>query len=195
MAKANLRMSIIVAIAALLSGCSQQPEIESIIKENLLDPFSAQFKDFAISSDGNSACINWNAKNRMGGYGGWKIASLKKSEDKWSIYILEDTLSSCTKEKIDEWAAILKARNNAEAEAINIIITGLQKAKKLSIDDAQKAMTNECSTLAHNIRYHSKYIAEKKISGDSKDIERSEQILARNLNLLEKGDCARATLF
>jgi len=194
MAKAKLTMGIIVAIAATLSGCSQQSEIESAVKEQLLDPFSAQFKDSAISSDGNNACISWNAKNRMGGYGGWKVATLKKSDDKWSIDILEKSSLSCTKTALDTRIAKATAKENARAEAEKMIIEGLQKSKSLSFEDAKKATTGDCSVLSRNIIFYSGYIAEEKIAGNQ-DAKRLEDILARNLTLLEKGDCASAKLF
>ena len=120
MAKEILGIGIVVAIAATLSGCSQRPEIESALKEHLLDPFSAQFRDLAISTDGNSACISWIARNRMGGYGGWKVATFKKSDDKWSIDIFEEPSLSCSKTELD----IRIARATA-VKALESMATGL----------------------------------------------------------------------
>jgi hypothetical protein len=57
-------------------GLAQNAQIERAVRNRLSDPGSAKFKDhrpFRTKSDGDQvACVMVNAKNRMGGYAGFK---------------------------------------------------------------------------------------------------------------------------
>lgn len=91
---------IVFPILAALDGCGQQSKIEAAVKEQLTDPASAQFKDLVMSQSGNHACIVWNARNRMGGYGDWDIAELKKTGDGWTVLRIQGNEVNCTAENL-----------------------------------------------------------------------------------------------
>jgi hypothetical protein len=59
---------ICLPLAITLLGCGEESKIRDLVRENLKDPDSAQFKDFIISNNDSVACITWNAKNSKGGY-------------------------------------------------------------------------------------------------------------------------------
>lgn len=69
--------------ALLLAACSNTSAIQEAVKENLLDPDSAKFGDIIeyTSDDGDKrACVEVNAKNRMGGYVGDKVFLAMQTE-------------------------------------------------------------------------------------------------------------------
>ena len=76
------KRSLIVA-CALLTSCSDR-EIKEAVKDDLIDPDSAQFGEISYSASGNMACAEVNAKNRMGGYTGKKQIYLKKIDGEWT---------------------------------------------------------------------------------------------------------------
>lgn len=85
----------------LLAACGEGSKIKDVIRNNLKDPGSANFKDLVVSEDGKRACIVWNAKNSMGGYGDWNIAELKKdglaaNGDKWIVKDMKGLSQNCT---------------------------------------------------------------------------------------------------
>lgn len=46
---------------------------ENLIKERLIDPASAQFSEIRYSPKGGRVCGYYNARNRLGGYGGKRL--------------------------------------------------------------------------------------------------------------------------
>jgi len=65
--------ALAVAVVAL-AGCAKQQaitEAERIVRASLVDPGSAQFQDVKATA-GGTVCGMVNAKNRMGGYNGFK---------------------------------------------------------------------------------------------------------------------------
>lgn len=106
-----------------LVGCGDQLKIKSIIKNKLNDPDSVKFKEIIFSKNDEIACISWNARNQVGGYGEWKYTLLFKGNDSsWEIFDDREANSDiCTKEGIDvEWSVIV-AGNNAYKEAISLL--------------------------------------------------------------------------
>lgn len=82
-----MRGILIVMLASALAGCgnSDVSAIKAAVKERLIDPDSVKFGNTRIGEAGVEACIEYNAKNRMGGYGGQKVAYASKSPDGWKV--------------------------------------------------------------------------------------------------------------
>lgn len=67
-----MRTRVFGLLVVLLSGCnSETGRVEDLVRENLKDPTSAQFKEIRKSKDGKYFCGEVNAKNSMGGYIGF----------------------------------------------------------------------------------------------------------------------------
>ncbi|QEY64962.1 hypothetical protein FXN65_23945 [Metapseudomonas lalkuanensis] len=67
-----MRTQALGLLVVLLSGCdSEASRVEDLVRENLKDPTSAQFKEIRKSKDGTYFCGEVNAKNSMGGYTGF----------------------------------------------------------------------------------------------------------------------------
>lgn len=143
----EIKKLIIISFIILptLSSCSdtnQSPkentnkiEIENTIKERLNDPLSTQFKNLVVNKSENKACIAWNSKNAMGGYGSWKYALLKKSNSRWSVSNMEEEQDKCIYIKLDEelesefnW--ILEKLISFDKEKYKTIINTLSEGKK-----------------------------------------------------------------
>lgn len=86
-----------------LEGCGMgdQSKVENAIRDHLKDPASAQFKNFVISKGGNYACIGWNSRNSMGGYGDWDTAELFKQGSKWIVKAMRASELLCTEESLN----------------------------------------------------------------------------------------------
>lgn len=71
----------------LLAACgnSDVAGMKNAIKSRLVDPDSAKFGAIAFWPDESKACIEYNAKNRMGGYSGGKVALMKKQNGSWEV--------------------------------------------------------------------------------------------------------------
>ncbi len=84
-----MRGILIVMLASALTGCgnSDVAAIKAAVKDRLIDPDSVKFGKTRIGEGDVEACIEYNAKNRMGGYGGQKVAHATKSPDGWKIGI------------------------------------------------------------------------------------------------------------
>ena len=63
----------------------QIEEFKSLLEDNspLLDPFSAQIRDLKILNPFVGYCARINAKNRSGGYGGWRYIAFVNTQGKW----------------------------------------------------------------------------------------------------------------
>ena len=93
---------IFFSLFLFLAGCGEGSKIEKVISQRLKDPNSVQFKDMFVSSDGKRACITWNAKNSMGGYGEWDVAVLNKANSEWEVETMEGGSSDqCTQNSLD----------------------------------------------------------------------------------------------
>lgn len=84
-------------ILVVLTGCgdSDVGRIEAAVKARLVDPDSVKFGSVTFSPKGESACIEYNAKNRMGGYSGQTIASLIYGADGWKVEQMEWRADLC----------------------------------------------------------------------------------------------------
>ncbi len=96
----NMRLVIACILAAsTLSGCgsSKRTAVEDAVREQLVDPASAQFgemKDFDAYGT-SRVCIEVNAKNRMGGYSGPQTAILDAEENGSFTFVRFVSLASC----------------------------------------------------------------------------------------------------
>lgn len=94
-----VRWGLLVFATLLVIGCGDR-DIESIkkaVKERLVDPDSAKFGTVAFTPDESEACIEYNSKNRMGGYAGTSIALMKKKSGKWEVDLMEWRAENCSK--------------------------------------------------------------------------------------------------
>ena len=89
-------MLMIFPTMLALVACGSGSEIKDAVRQHLKDPASVQFKETVISESGHRACVVWNAKNSMGGYGNWDIAVLKKDGSSWVVIDMEGEASQCT---------------------------------------------------------------------------------------------------
>lgn len=67
-------LSLVFVLTSFLGGCSIATEsnFKDKIKRELVDPESAQFRDLKLTSSNKCLTGEVNAKNRMGGYVGFK---------------------------------------------------------------------------------------------------------------------------
>lgn len=62
---------VLIAVAALLTGCdADMQRAKDAVRQRLIDPDSAQFRDLRKVDEG--ICGQVNSKNRMGGYVGYR---------------------------------------------------------------------------------------------------------------------------
>lgn len=140
------RLSLIALflMTSLVGACGDSSKIEGAIRENLKDPVSANFKDVVFSPDNKRACVEWNAKNSMGGYGSWSIAELTKYDSDWIVKDMKGSDRNCTEIGFEALDAEEKARGDAFDKAIEI----LQKARNVSASEAFGiALNGQCSAL------------------------------------------------
>jgi hypothetical protein len=180
------KILITIPLIIAISGCSEESEIKDVIRANLKDPKSAQFKDYIESSDDITACITWNAKNGMGGYGEWEMAELKKSENGWEIVSLNTNPNLCSKEAFSARKKISSAQEDAKYEAIQT----LKKSLNISQSEVEKlAKSDECKL---TISIYSQYAEEiiKNIANGTRDSYAEQQHIELQRKF-ESGNCSR----
>lgn len=75
----NVASALLLAISPAISYAQNSPSpadekaIKQAVTRELIDSDSAKFREIRISADGNTACGYVNAKNKFGGYTGFKI--------------------------------------------------------------------------------------------------------------------------
>ena len=154
-----LRITLLF-VSSALAACGEESRIKDVVKHRLKDPESAQFKDTIYSPDGKRACLIWNAKNSMGGYGNWNIAELKKMESEWIVNNLDGSKYNCS----DAGFKALDAGEKAEADAKVRAIEQLGKVKHISSADARTlGLTGECRSLVWTYAYYAKNVAELQV--------------------------------
>lgn len=91
-------MKYVVSIAALLllSGCSDTSAVKNAVKENLVDPSSAEFGEITIVNGtfGKLACATVNARNSFGGYTGDQQITLKHMDEAGWMWVGESPSGS-----------------------------------------------------------------------------------------------------
>lgn len=92
-------VSCLIVLLFFVTACGNtDSQIESLIRDRLLDSNSAQFKTIVKSASGSRACAIWNAKNTMGGYIEWQYTKFSKSGGNWVISKVKEDSEFCTKE-------------------------------------------------------------------------------------------------
>jgi hypothetical protein len=169
-----------------IAACGDSSKIKDVVRQNLKDPESAQFKETIFSEDNKRACIVWNAKNSMGGYGDWDIAELKKENSEWAVKDMKGSEKNCSDTGFKALDAGEKAELDAQLKAIEI----LQKAKNIpSKEAAELGISGKCSGIVWNYAYNSKHVAEYRIRQDSGMLQIYEDNLKEAQAKLEAGDC------
>lgn len=194
----------IITIATLVSGCGNNTEslIKDTIRNRLKDPQSAQFKEIKLSKSGNRSCIIWNAKNSMGGYGEWNIASLKLKNDKWEVVDMTASSSDCNergfkeaeaKDQEDDERAIRGVK--AEIESRELALKKLQESRNTSKEEAIKISETECKNLFDAIQ---KFSFDIVVYPEGAPLafmgRRAKEILPKLNELIEKNDCSESSV-
>jgi len=102
----NKKVIITVMLGFALYGCQQKPEDkikEGLIKYSYLyDPGSAILRNVR-DVGGDSYCLELNAKNKFGGYSGWRKAYLTYEEGRSKFnMILEPVKGGSDNQQIDQ---------------------------------------------------------------------------------------------
>jgi hypothetical protein len=117
MSKLFPRVLFSIIVASIMTGCSSdKSDIENVIKQQLKDPESAMFRDMAMNQSKNRACIVWNAKNSLGGYGDLSSSYLRKAEGNWKLDDIDTKEKYCSQvyfDAIDEFHHLLDLMNNS----------------------------------------------------------------------------------
>lgn len=148
-----------IILCAFIVACGSN-EFESEIKRNLKDPNSAQFRSQTINDDLGLACVEWNAKNTLGGYGAWTVALFQKKEGKWVALDIEasrqfncdESYLRTTHKNFALEARGKAAREAAEAEAIQL----LGQARNISEAEARQMAEKDedCQKLVKSYAYN-----------------------------------------
>ncbi len=130
-------MKQLLAIFCMLAlvGCGEESKIKDAVRAHLNDPGSAEFKDVFISANGERACIVWNAKNKMGGYGDWKMSELTKKTSAWEIEKMNGSKRNCSEVGVKALDAEKQARKEAKERAIVM----MQKLRNISRIEAEES--------------------------------------------------------
>lgn len=93
-----MKLSLILLLVGTVgvTGCGAKSDISSLIKNNLKDPSSAQFKGFVFSEDGLQGCVEFNSKNSFGGYTEYATAYLTKINGKWILNTIDASPYKCS---------------------------------------------------------------------------------------------------
>lgn len=180
------KILVLLPVVFVLTACGDTSKIKDVVRQNLKDPGSAEFKDTVFSADNKRACIVWNAKNSMGGYGDWDVAELKKENSEWIVKDMKGSELNCSETGFKALDAGVKAELDAQLKAIEI----LQKVRNISSKDAAElAISGECRTLVWKYAYNSKHVAEYRIRQDRGMLDFYEKDLKDRQARLDNGDC------
>lgn len=184
------KIFVLLPLVLMLSACGEESKIKEVIRNNLKDPGSAQFKDAVVSADAKRACLVWNSKNSMGGYGDWHTAELEKKGTEWTVKEMDGSDFNCS----ENGFAAIDAEEKAKSEAYENAIAMLQKARKISKPAAVELAkgAGECFMWVLSYQSSSGSLADRKVrqlptKDASMDLE--EDVRAKK-EKLEKGDCS-----
>lgn len=171
-----IRNIILGITAIILTGCSNESEVQELVRSQLKDPDSAKFGDLIVSTSKKTACIYWNAKNSFGGYTEGNIAELSKDGDSWIIIKLESPYSSCTQDDLDSSEDKKIARLAGIAEAKEL----LSKAIGNSSENDTKCLFSifMYGRLAESLSVYKKHpeTAKKEIADLEKKIDKAKEL-------------------
>ena len=80
-----LRPTVALLLLLGLASCTDKA-VKDAVRDDLVDPDSAQFGRVSFNDDRTWACVEVNAKNRMGGYTGEVQTVLQKEGGHWRVY-------------------------------------------------------------------------------------------------------------
>lgn len=190
-----MNKGILALIACLgVVGCNDGSKIEQAVRENLNDPDSAKFRGLTVSEDGRMACISWNAKNMMGGYGQWKFARLEEKESGWFVENIEIPESQCSEAALKS----IKIGDVAQIDASQKAIEMLQVARGITREEASKLAhfpSGECGDLVHQYSFNQSMIESSKVVGDSRKAEGYSKNIEPLENMLKQGDCDKGNFY
>jgi hypothetical protein len=182
------KVIFLLPIIFLLAACGDDDsKIKDVIRQYLKDPGSAQFKDTVVSKDGERACIVWNAKNSMGGYGDWEVTELLKLNSVWVVKDIKGSEQNCSETGFKALDAGAKAEFYAPLKAMEI----LQKIKNISTKEATELVISggKCSGVVGDYALYSKLVAEYRVRQDSGMLAIYEEHLKEAQAKLDAGDC------
>jgi hypothetical protein len=94
---AFMRKFLLVGIFCTVAACTNSA-VKDAVLEDLIDPESARFGEISYSKDGNHACVEVNAKNRMGGYTGDQQMFVDRADGEWTAgYSLDISHDQCVR--------------------------------------------------------------------------------------------------
>jgi len=179
----------ILLIPLLLTACGQSSQIENAVRNRLKDPDSVKFKDVVISEKGDRACIVWNAKNSLGGYGSWEVAELQKNASDWTIVDMDGSELNCTPSGFKALDAIAKAEYEAPQRVLEILAKSTGQ-KFANIEDYTKLEGHRgCSRLAKEYVRKSGGLANHTARGDAIGMELYKAQVACYEKAFSIGDC------
>lgn len=177
---------VLFPIIFFLSACGDGSKVKDVVRQNLKDPGSAQFKDNVFSADNKRSCIVWNAKNSMGGYGDWNVAELKKENSEWVLKNSKGRENNCSETGFKALDAGEKAGFDARLKAIEI----LQKVKNISSKEAAElGIQGKCSGTVWNYAFNSTQVAEYRVRQEKGMLAIYEKKLTEAQAKLDAGDC------
>ena len=68
----STNIAALIALSMLIGCSTSESNLKERVKRTLIDPESVQFRELSLSVSGNCLTGEVNAKNRMGGYVGFK---------------------------------------------------------------------------------------------------------------------------
>ena len=182
--------TMVLLLPLLVAACGQGGQIENAVRDQLKDPDSAQFKDLVVSENGKRACVVWNAKNSMGGYGEWDVAELQKNNSSWKINDMRGHESNCTSVGFKALDAIPKAEFEATQKALEMLSRATGQ-KYDSIEDYGKitGANSRCSYYAEKYVEYSGRLADKIAREDIKGAERYKVQVDCSAKAISTGSC------
>lgn len=175
-----------------VAACGDGGKIEQAVRENLNDPDSAQFRDLVMSEDGRMACVGWNAKNMMGGYGQWKFARLEEVDSVWTVDEMEIPESECTQAALKAITVGAAAKIDATQKAIDM----LSAARGVSRESAVKLADysgGECGALVWQYSFSYSMIESARVVNNSGEINWYAKRIEPLEEMLKKGDCSKSS--
>lgn len=167
--KLNFRI-IVAATAIALTGCGDESKIEKAVEAKLIDPYSVHFGDVVISKNKDRACIEFNAKNRMGAYTGYKIAKLYKLGDEWIIKNLNESSYKCGQGHFEE-------EDMAKEKAIDFMVERYGRLKSILADKKIESHEN-LSGLCEELYYNAAEVG-REVENAIEELESTDYLLKR----------------
>lgn len=179
------------AEAALL----MEAAVKETVQKYLKDPQSAQFKVLLISDSGQQACTVWNAKNGFGGYSEWKTAWLTRENNSWRLEDLDfGSIINCSD---PAFKASVKSQETRKSKKLEIkraaevlAISAIQKARQISIEQADVVAKADCKSLVEAFVFKSLDLS---IPERQKFRPITEPRYKEYMNALEGADCKKYT--